>query len=110
MILATLIAETSITIDNVICAVDTGRTRVSDYGLETQGKCLLPTYIFQANLLQRKVFDFLQKIRFVHIEIGRAGRTQPSECYRLFTRCHECLFFADCSPPEMITSHLDNIY
>lgn len=95
VILATSIAETSITIDDVVYVIDTGRTKASDYDLETQGKCLLPTYVSRASLLQRK---------------GRAGRTQPGECYRLFTRCHERLFFVDFSPAEMITSRLDNIY
>ena len=41
---------------------------------------------------------------------GRAGRTQPGECYRLFTRCHERLFFLDFPQAEMVTSRLDNIY
>lgn len=67
-------------------------------------------YIPQGNLLQTEGFDFLRKIRFVHFEIGRAGRTQPSECDRLFPRCHGCLFLVDFSPAELITSRLDNIY
>ncbi|CAF2129708.1 unnamed protein product [Rotaria magnacalcarata] len=95
VILSTSIAETSITIDDVIYVIDTGRTKASDYDLETQGKCLLPTNVSRANLLQRK---------------GRAGRTQPGECYRLFTRCNERLSFVDFPQAEMITSRLDNIY
>ncbi|CAF1151787.1 unnamed protein product [Adineta steineri] len=95
IILSTSIAETSITIDDVIYVIDTGRTKASDYDLETQGKCLLPTHVSRANLLQRK---------------GRAGRTQPGECYRLFTRCNERLSFIDFPQAEMITSRLDNIY
>ena len=54
VILSTSIAETSITIDDVIYVIDTGRTKASDYDLETQGKCLLPTNVSRANLLQRK--------------------------------------------------------
>jgi ATP-dependent RNA helicase DHX36 len=54
VILSTSIAETSITIDDVVYVIDTGRTKASDYDLETQGKCLLPSYISRANLLQRK--------------------------------------------------------
>ncbi|CAF2507968.1 unnamed protein product [Rotaria sp. Silwood2] len=95
VILSTSIAETSITIDDVVYVIDTGRTKASDYDLETQGKCLLPTNVSRANLLQRK---------------GRAGRTQPGECYRLFTRCSERLSFVDFPQAEMITSRLDNIY
>ncbi|CAF3331421.1 unnamed protein product [Rotaria sp. Silwood1] len=95
VILSTSIAETSITIDDIVYVIDTGRTKASDYDLETQGKCLLPTNVSRANLLQRK---------------GRAGRTQPGECYRLFTRCNERLSFVDFPQAEMITSRLDNIY
>ncbi len=56
VILSTSIAETSITIDDVIYVIDTGRTKASDYDLETQGKCLFPTNVSRANLLQRKGF------------------------------------------------------
>ncbi|CAF3293837.1 unnamed protein product, partial [Rotaria sp. Silwood2] len=95
VILSTAIAETSITIDDVVYVIDSGQTKASDYDFETQGKCLLPIYISRANLLQRK---------------GRAGRTQPGECYRLFTRCNERLSFVNFPQAEMITSRLDNIY
>lgn len=56
VILSTSIAETSITIDDVVYVIDSGRAKASDYDLETQGKCLLPTNISRANLLQRKGF------------------------------------------------------
>ncbi len=46
----------------------------------------------------------------MRFQIGRAGRTQPGECYRLFTRCNERLSFVDFPQPEMIMSRLDNIY
>ena len=54
VILSTSIAETSITIDDVVYVVDTGLSKASDYDLETQGKCLLPANVSRANLLQRK--------------------------------------------------------
>ena len=54
VILSTSIAETSITIDDVIYVIDTGRTKRSDYDIETQGKSLLPSNVSKANLLQRK--------------------------------------------------------
>lgn len=41
---------------------------------------------------------------------GRAGRTQPGECFRLFTRCNQRMSFIDFPLAEMITSRLDNIY
>ena len=71
VILATSIAETSITIDDVIYVVDTGRTKASDYDLETQGKCLLPTYISRANLLQRKGWAFFSLLKTFHLTIWK---------------------------------------
>jgi HrpA-like RNA helicase len=53
-----------------------------------------------------KNFSFI----ILRFQIGRAGRTQPGECYRLFTRCNERLSFVDFPQPEMIMSRLDNIY
>lgn len=50
-------------------------------------------------------FDML-----IYLKLGRAGRTQAGECYRLFTRCNERLSFADFPQVEMATSRLDNIY
>ena len=112
VILSTSIAETSITIDDVVYVIDTGLSKASDYDLETQGKCLLPANVSRANLLQRKgstvAMDRL--LLNCHLFLGRAGRTKPGECYRLFTRCNERLHFIDYPQAEMITSRLDNIY
>ena len=47
---------------------------------------------------------------FTNSNAGRAGRTQPGECYRLFTRCNERLSFPDFPQAEMISSRLDKIY
>lgn len=60
---------------------------------------------------KEKVY-FSQKKSFLKSKsnLGRAGRTQPGECYRLFTRCNQRLFFEDFLQSEMVTSRLDNIY
>lgn len=54
VILSTSIAESSITVEDVVFVVDTGRTKGNDYDLVTQGKSLLPINVSKANLIQRK--------------------------------------------------------
>eukprot|EP00913_Durusdinium_trenchii_P018440 g17323.t1 len=84
-ILSTDIAETSITIPDIICVVDTGLARVKKHtNLEV-------VWASQANLLQR---------------CGRAGRVQHGSCVHLFTRSRFGLL--DPEPtPEMRRVPLD---
>ncbi|EXB30259.1 putative ATP-dependent RNA helicase DHX36 [Morus notabilis] len=72
IILATNIAETSITIDDVVFVVDCGKANESLYDALNNLPCLLPNWISKAAAGQRR---------------GRAGRVQPGECYHLYPRC-----------------------
>lgn len=71
VILATNVAETSVTIDGVVAVVDSGLARVAGHcpwsGLST----LTVQKISQASAIQRA---------------GRAGRTQPGRALRLYTQ------------------------
>ncbi|XP_066993237.2 3'-5' RNA helicase YTHDC2 [Anabrus simplex] len=70
IILSTNIAETSITIDDVVFVIDTGKVKEKSFDA-ISGVCMLyPVWISQACAKQRK---------------GRAGRTQPGVCYHLFS-------------------------
>lgn len=72
VILATNIAETSITVGDVVYVVDTGLLREQRFDCKL-GVPLLGTFeTSRASMMQRK---------------GRAGRLQPGECYYLFKRC-----------------------
>ncbi|WP_460186262.1 ATP-dependent helicase HrpB [Thiomicrorhabdus hydrogeniphila] len=74
VVLATNIAETSLTIENISAVVDSGFERVSTYDV-TSGMSRLQTQrISLASANQRK---------------GRAGRVQAGHCYRLWTESQQ---------------------
>lgn len=84
-ILSTDIAETSITIPDIICVVDSGLARVKKHtNLEV-------VWASQANLLQRA---------------GRAGRVQHGVCVHLFTRSRFYMLAPE-PTPEMQRVPLD---
>ena len=69
-ILATNIAETSLTIDGIYYVVDPGFVKQNAYDPRLAMDSLVVTPISQAQARQRS---------------GRAGRTGPGKCYRLYT-------------------------
>jgi len=70
VVVATNVAETSVTIDGVQHVVDGGLARVARYDAERGISTLFVEDISRASAEQRK---------------GRAGRTAPGTCYRLWT-------------------------
>jgi len=70
VVVATNVAETSVTIDGVCSVVDSGLARVARYDAERGISTLHIEEISRASSDQRK---------------GRAGRTAPGVCYRLWT-------------------------
>lgn len=70
VVVATNIAETSLTVDGIMYVVDTGFSKLKVYNAGMQMDTLQITPISQANANQRS---------------GRAGRTGPGTAYRLFT-------------------------
>jgi ATP-dependent RNA helicase DHX57 len=71
IVVATNVAETSITIDDVTCVIDTGRANEVRFDAVKGISRLQEVYVSQASCQQRR---------------GRAGRVQPGECYKLFSR------------------------
>lgn len=71
IVLATNIAESSITIDDVVYVVDCGKAKETSYDALNKLACLLPSWISKASAHQRR---------------GRAGRVQPGVCYKLYPR------------------------
>jgi ATP-dependent helicase HrpA len=71
VIVATNIAETSITIDGVLFVIDSGRGKVNFYSPKTFTESLVEVPVSMASCNQRR---------------GRAGRTAPGTCYRLYTK------------------------
>eukprot|EP01043_Picozoa_sp_COSAG02_P045924 COSAG02_NODE_4248_length_5586_cov_74.948424_3_plen_1100_part_00 len=70
VVLATNIAETSLTIDGIVYVIDTGFVKQTSYNPRTGMDSLIVTPCSKAGANQRA---------------GRAGRTQPGKCFRLYT-------------------------
>lgn len=93
IILATNIAETSITIDDVKFVIDTGLCNSIDYDPELNMSTFGTRWISRANSKQRS---------------GRAGRTSSGECFKLYTRTEESLF-QDYPFPELLRIPLESV-
>ncbi|XP_010926080.1 DExH-box ATP-dependent RNA helicase DExH3 [Elaeis guineensis] len=93
IVLATNMAETSITINDVVFVVDCGKAKETSYDALNNTPCLLPTWISKASARQRR---------------GRAGRVQPGECYHLYPRCVYDAF-ADYQLPELLRTPLQSL-
>lgn len=86
IILATNVAETSVTIDGVRIVVDSGLARRARFDPNCGFSRLALEPVARANLEQRR---------------GRAGRTAPGVCYRVFTESNERQRVAF-APPQII--------
>lgn len=93
IILATNIAETSITINDVCYVIDTGLCNSIDYDPELNMSTFGTRWISRANAKQRS---------------GRAGRTCPGECFKLYTRGEES-GFQDYPFPELLRIPLESV-
>ena len=71
IVLATNVAETSITIDDVVFVLDSGKMKEKTYDPYSRMSSLASGWISQANAQQRA---------------GRAGRSRPGVCLRLYTQ------------------------
>ena len=91
--LSTNIAETSVTIDGVRFVVDSGRAKIMLHDAVSRGGSLQEGWISQASAEQRK---------------GRAGRTGPGVCFRLFSQ-EEYARMQPATPPEVQRIALDGL-
>jgi len=93
IVLATPIAETSLTIDGITTVVDSGYCRRPVFD-NTRGLTRLSTFrISKASAEQRA---------------GRAGRTGPGHCFRLWTKEADHGLLAQ-TPPEIIGADLSSL-
>jgi ATP-dependent RNA helicase DHX36 len=93
IVLATNIAETSITIDDVVYVVDCGKIKMNNFDVNANIATLQPEWVSLANAKQRR---------------GRAGRVQPGICYHLYTRARE-MTLSQFVVPEMLRTRLEEI-
>uniref|UniRef100_A0A8C3LSP9 Putative ATP-dependent RNA helicase DHX57 n=1 Tax=Chrysolophus pictus TaxID=9089 RepID=A0A8C3LSP9_CHRPC len=73
IIISTNIAETSVTIDDVVYVIDSGKMKEKRYDPSKGMESLEDTFVSRANALQRK---------------GRAGRVASGVCFHLFSSHH----------------------
>lgn len=94
VVVSTNIAETSLTIDGIVYVVDPGFSKQKVYNPRIRVESLLVSPISRASAKQRA---------------GRAGRTRPGKCYRLYT---EKSFYEDLQEttyPEILRSKMSNV-
>ncbi|CAH0548891.1 unnamed protein product [Brassicogethes aeneus] len=94
-IVSTNVAETSLTIPNVKYVVDTGKTKVKLYDKVTGVTSYVVHWTSKASSDQRA---------------GRAGRTGPGHCYRLYSSAVFNDTFREFSPPEIQQKPVDDLY
>lgn len=93
IVLATNMAETSITINDVVFVVDCGKAKETSYDALNNTPCLLPQWISKASARQRR---------------GRAGRVQPGVAYHIYPKAvHEA--FEDYQAPELLRTPLQSL-
>ncbi|KAI4306384.1 hypothetical protein L6164_029666 [Bauhinia variegata] len=94
VVVATNIAETSLTIDGIKYVIDTGFCKMKSYNPRTGTESLLITPISKASAKQRA---------------GRSGRTGPGKCFRLYTADSYHRELDNNTVPEIQRTNLANV-
>ncbi|OAG37345.1 hypothetical protein AYO21_08422 [Fonsecaea monophora] len=94
IVLATNVAETSLTIPGIRYVFDTGRSKERKYNLDTGVQSFEIDYISKASAQQRA---------------GRAGRTGPGHCWRLYSSAVYEQFFPDHTEPEILRAPAESV-
>ncbi|HDL6958324.1 TPA: ATP-dependent helicase HrpB [Yersinia enterocolitica] len=94
VVLATNIAETSLTIEGIRLVVDSGLERVARFDVKNGLTRLVTQRISQASMVQRA---------------GRAGRLEPGICWHLFAK-EQSERAAEYSEPEILNSDLCSLW
>ncbi|KAG8909357.1 DEAH-box ATP-dependent RNA helicase prp43 [Tulasnella sp. 408] len=92
-VVSTNIAETSLTIDGIVYVVDPGFVKSKVYNPRIRVESLLVAPISKASAQQRA---------------GRAGRTRPGKCFRLYTEKDFIKELEEQTYPEILRSNLAN--
>jgi len=94
VVLATNIAETSITIDNIVYVIDPGFNKMNSYNPRTGMESLIVTPVAKSSANQRA---------------GRAGRVSPGKCFRLYTKWAYLNELEDNIIPEIQRTNLGSV-
>jgi pre-mRNA-splicing factor ATP-dependent RNA helicase DHX15/PRP43 len=94
IVIATNIAETSLTIDGVVFVIDCGFSKQKVYNPKVRVESLLVTPISRASAEQR---------------CGRAGRTKHGKCFRMYTKSAFTNVLQDQTYPEILRCNLGSV-
>ncbi|KAG1707486.1 Pre-mRNA-splicing factor ATP-dependent RNA helicase DHX15 [Nymphon striatum] len=94
VVVSTNIAETSLTIDGVVFVIDPGFSKQKVYNPRIRVESLLVSPISKASAQQRA---------------GRAGRTRPGKCFRLYTEKAYKNEMQENTYPEILRSNLGSV-
>merc|ERR1719182_985186 len=94
IVFSTNITETSLTIDGIVYVVDPGFAKQKVYNPRVRVESLLVTPISRASAHQRS---------------GRAGRTRPGKCFRLYTENSFDKDLQEQTYPEILRSNLGSV-
>lgn len=94
VVIATNIAETSLTIDGIRYVIDPGFAKQNSFNPRTGMESLIVTPVSKAAAMQRT---------------GRAGRTGPGQCFRLYTAWSFQHELEDNTIPEIQRTNLGNV-
>jgi len=94
VVVSTNIAETSLTIDGVVFVIDPGFSKQKVYNPRIRVESLLVSAISKASAQQRA---------------GRAGRTRPGKCFRLYTEKAYKQEMQSNTYPEILRSNLGTV-
>ncbi|KAI8638361.1 P-loop containing nucleoside triphosphate hydrolase protein [Parasitella parasitica] len=94
IVVATNVAETSITIEGVVYVIDSGRVKETQFAAANNMMHLVETWASRASCKQRR---------------GRAGRTRPGKCFKLFTRETDQHKMRAQQVPELLRTPLEQL-
>jgi len=94
VVVSTNIAETSLTIDGIVFVIDPGFSKQKVYNPRIRVESLLVSAISKASAQQRA---------------GRAGRTRPGKCFRLYTEKAYKQEMQENTYPEILRSNLGSV-
>ena len=94
IVVSTNIAETSLTIDGIVYVVDPGFSKQKVFNPRIRVESLLVSPIAKSSAQQRA---------------GRAGRTRPGKCFRLYTEQSFNEEMEESTHPELVRSNLGGV-
>ncbi|KAI0283970.1 P-loop containing nucleoside triphosphate hydrolase protein [Russula aff. rugulosa BPL654] len=94
IVVATNVAETSLTIPGIRYVIDCGRAKERRYNLANGIQSFQVSWISKASAAQRA---------------GRAGRTGPGHCYRLYSSAVFENYFEEFSQPEILRVPIEGV-